>query len=226
MMPVLELDGVSRTYAGEVPVHALRGVSFKISASEQVAIVGPSGSGKSTLLGVLGCLDAPSSGSLRICGQEVRGLSDGDRTALRRDTIGFVFQQFYLIPHLTARGNVEAALLYRGLTAGERQTLATTALGRVGLISRMEHRPAKLSGGEQQRVALARAVVTEPSLILADEPTGNLDSVNARRMMQLLVSFAGEGAAVVVVTHDHAIASEFPRRIVMGDGQVVQDERA
>ena len=223
MTPVLELSGVSRTYPGSVPVPALRNVSFSVSRGELVAIVGPSGSGKSTLLGLMGCLDAPTDGVLRVAGRNLAELGDRGRTLLRRDTIGFVFQQFHLVQNLSARQNVETALLFRGLTRGERETLATGALSRVGLGSRMDHRPSKLSGGEQQRVALARAIVTEPSLVLADEPTGNLDSSNAERMMHLLTSFASEGAAVIVVTHDHEIAARFPRRIEMRDGRIERD---
>lgn len=223
MTPVLELVGVSRTYPGSVPVPALRNVSFSVSRGELVAIVGPSGSGKSTLLGLMGCLDAPTDGTLRVAGRNLAELGDRGRTLLRRDSIGFVFQQFHLVQNLSARQNVETALLFRGLTGGERETLATGALSRVGLASRMDHRPSKLSGGEQQRVALARAIVTEPSLVLADEPTGNLDSSNAERMMHLLISFASEGAAVIVVTHDQEIAARFPRRIEMRDGRIERD---
>ena len=176
---VLSLEGVSRIYGEEVQVSALDGVSMEIRAGEFVSIVGPSGSGKSTMLGLLGILDLPTHGVIRVRGVDVSELSDAERSSLRGDAIGFVFQQFHLIPHLTALGNVETALLYRGLSSRQRRGRAMEALEQVGLGARHDHRPVQLSGGEQQRVAIARAITTQPGVVLADEPTGALDSRNA-----------------------------------------------
>jgi putative ABC transport system ATP-binding protein len=221
--PVFELEAVTRTYGRQVRVTALDGVRLTILPGEFCAIAGRSGSGKSTLLGLLGCLDRPTSGTLRVNGVDLARLDDRERSRLRGDLIGFVFQQFHLVPHLSAAGNVETALLYRGLDRATRRRLALGALDRVGLADRVDHRPTQLSGGEQQRVALARALVTNPRVILADEPTGNLDTENAAQVLDLLERSVSGDAAVVVVTHDAAVAARAARRIEMLDGRVIAD---
>jgi len=221
---LLELDNVSRIYGDEVQVHALDGVSFHIDAGEFVSIVGPSGSGKSTMLGLLGLLDLPSLGELWVTGSAVSTLSDAERSRLRGDVVGFVFQQFHLIPYLDARRNVETALLYRGLPAATRRDMAMDALDQIGLAERAGHRPVQLSGGEQQRVAIARAIVTDPALVLADEPTGALDSVNAAMVMDIFRGLHSPDRAVAIVTHDPAVAASAGRRISMRDGKIVADE--
>jgi len=190
-----------------------------------MAIVGPSGSGKSTLLGLLGLLDLPTAGTIRVAGEDVSVLDDARRSAVRGDSIGFVFQQFHLIPHLTAAGNVETALLYRGMRATTRRRLALDALGLVGLEHRADHRPLQMSGGEQQRVAIARAIVTEPLIILADEPTGALDSANAAHVLEIFHNLQSQDRAVVMVTHDLGIAGGTDRIVSMRDGRVVSDQR-
>jgi putative ABC transport system ATP-binding protein len=222
--PLLELDCVSRVYGEEVEVYALREVSLGIYAGDFLSIVGPSGSGKSTMLGLLGCLDLPTSGTVRIAGQDVKALDDAGRSALRGDSIGFVFQQFHLIPHLSAIGNVETALLYRGLRASVRRERAVQALDQVGLSARAEHRPVQMSGGEQQRVAIARAIVTEPLMVLADEPTGALDSTNAAHVLEIFHGLKSSERAVVMVTHDLGVAATADRRVSMRDGRIVSDE--
>ena len=221
---LLELDHVSRIYGEEVQVHALRDVSLTIAAGEFVSIVGPSGSGKSTMLGLLGLLDLPSRGSIRVEGRDVREMGDTERSKLRGDVVGFVFQQFHLIPHLDARRNVETALLYRDMRPAERREAAMEALSSVGLEPRADHRPVQLSGGEQQRVAIARAIVTNPRMVLADEPTGALDSKNAENVMEIFQSLGTPTRAVVLVTHDASIAATARRHITMHDGQVVEDD--
>ncbi|MFS8096753.1 ABC transporter ATP-binding protein [Lentzea alba] len=221
MTAVLATENLTKVYSGEVPVTAVQDVTITVRSGELVALTGPSGSGKTTLLGLLGLLDTPTAGQVRVLGEPAAGLSDRQRTALRARLLGFVFQQFHLLPHLDALGNVEAALRYRGLRADQRRRLAMTALDRVGLVHRFDHQPARLSGGEQQRVAIARALVTSPALILADEPTGNLDTENSQRLLALLDQVASDGAAVVVVTHDEEVAARSHRRIVMRDGAVV-----
>jgi putative ABC transport system ATP-binding protein len=221
--PFLELVSVSRVYGDEVKVYALRDVSLRIMPGDFMSIVGPSGSGKSTLLGVLGCLDLPTSGTIRIASHEITRMDDGDRTQLRGRTIGFVFQQFHLIAHLSALGNVETALLYRGLRPSERRERAMAALDQVGLAPRASHRPVQLSGGEQQRVALARALVTEPLILLADEPTGALDSKNAELVMDIFESLRAPERAVVIVTHDPNVARRAHRHVTMRDGEIVSD---
>ena len=221
---VLALEGVSRVYGEEVQVHALDEVTLDIRAGEFLSIVGPSGSGKSTLLGLLGILDLPTSGIVRVRGTDATQLSDAERSRLRGEAIGFVFQQFHLIPHLTATGNVEAALLYRGLSARQRRARALSALEQVGLGARHDHRPVQMSGGEQQRVAIARAIATEPSVILADEPTGALDSHNAENVLQVFGDLQSPERAVCIVTHDLHVAHAARRKISMLDGQIVADE--
>jgi len=221
---LLELEEVSRVYGEQVKLYALREVSLQIRAGDVLAIVGPSGSGKSTMLGLLGVLDLPTEGVVRVAGQDVTALDDAARSQLRGDSIGFVFQQFHLIPHLTALGNVATALLYRGLTRAERRDRAMAALEQVGLGPRAEHRPLQMSGGEQQRVAIARAIVTEPIMVLADEPTGALDSRNAKMVMEIFAGLESSERAVVLVTHDLGIAATANRVVSMRDGEIVSDK--
>jgi putative ABC transport system ATP-binding protein len=223
--PLLELEAVSRIYGEEVEVFALREVSLQIFPGDYMSIVGPSGSGKSTMLGLLGCLDLPTHGTVRIGGEDVSALDDATRSRLRGDSIGFVFQQFHLIPHLTALGNVETALLYRNLKAPERRERAYAALDELGLGGRADHRPVQMSGGEQQRVALARAIVTQPLMVLADEPTGALDSANAAHVLEIFAGLESPDRAVVMVTHDPTVAATAQRKISMRDGRIVADER-
>ena len=220
---LLELSAVSRVYGEEVPVYALRDVSLQIRAGNLLAIVGPSGSGKSTMLGLLGVLDRPSEGQVIVAGRDCAALDDAERSRLRGDSIGFVFQQFHLIPHLTALGNVETALLFRGIDRSERRNRALAALDQVGLAARADHRPLQLSGGEQQRVAIARAIVTEPIMVLADEPTGALDSHNAANVMEIFAGLESPDRAVVLVTHDHGVAATANRVVTMRDGRIVED---
>jgi putative ABC transport system ATP-binding protein len=222
---LLELEDVSRVYGEQVKLYALREVSLQIRAGDVLAIVGPSGSGKSTMLGLLGVLDLPTEGVVRVAGRDVTALDDAARSKLRGDSIGFVFQQFHLIPHLTALGNVSTALLYRGLSRTERRDRAMNALEQVGLGPRAEHRPLQMSGGEQQRVAIARAIVTEPIMVLADEPTGALDSRNARMVMEIFAGLESADRAVVLVTHDRNIAATAKRVVSMLDGEIVSDEQ-
>jgi putative ABC transport system ATP-binding protein len=222
--PLLELEKVSRVYGEEVEVYALREVSLQIRPGEFISIVGPSGSGKSTMLGLLGVLDLPTSGTIRVAGQDVSTLDDPTRSKLRGNSIGFVFQQFHLIPHLTALGNVETALLYRDLRPKERHDRAFEALRQLGLGARADHRPVQMSGGEQQRVALARAIVTNPLMVLADEPTGALDSANAAHVLEIFQALQSPERALVMVTHDPAVAGTARRKVSMRDGQIVADE--
>jgi putative ABC transport system ATP-binding protein len=223
--PLLELETVSRVYGEEVVVYALREVSLQIFPGDFMSIVGPSGSGKSTMLGLLGVLDLPTSGTIRIAGQDVSKLDDATRSRLRGDSIGFVFQQFHLIPHLSALGNVETALLYRDIRPRDRHARAYAALEQLGLGKRADHRPVQMSGGEQQRVALARAIVTDPLMVLADEPTGALDSVNAAHVLEIFQRLQSPERAVVMVTHDATVANTAHRKVSMRDGQIVSDER-
>ena len=222
---ILSLEGVSRIYGEEVQVSALDGVSMEIRAGEFVSIVGPSGSGKSTMLGLLGILDLPTHGVIRVRGVDVSELSDAERSSLRGDAIGFVFQQFHLIPHLTALGNVETALLYRGLSSRQRRGRAMEALEQVGLGARHDHRPVQLSGGEQQRVAIARAITTQPGVVLADEPTGALDSRNAENVLEIFHDLQTSERAICIVTHDLHVADSARRKISMLDGRIVSDEQ-
>ena len=224
MTRVLEVTGVCKFYPGSPPVTALVAADLVIRASERVAVLGPSGSGKTTLLHVAGTLERPSSGSVRIGGQEVSALSDAELSAVRGRRLGFVFQQFHLLDHLDAVQNEALGLLYRGVRAGDRRAAAIAALDRVGLGHRLGHRPGQLSGGERQRVAIARAVAGHPDVVFADEPTGNLDSAAGTEIIGLLAGLADDGTAVVVVTHDQAVAAAMGRRVVMRDGRVVSDD--
>jgi putative ABC transport system ATP-binding protein len=207
---------------GDSDVHALRGVDLEIPEGEYLAVVGPSGSGKSTLLNILGCLDRPNRGSYEFRGRTVEELSDLERTRLRQHEIGFVFQFFHLLPRLTAVGNVELPMLFAGVPKAERLRRAESALQAVGVMDRAHHRPDQLSGGQRQRVAIARAVVMSPSLVLADEPTGNLDKASAREVMGLLDEMNGQGQAVVLVTHDPEIAARAKHMVRMDDGEIVE----
>jgi putative ABC transport system ATP-binding protein len=220
---VLELDEVTKTHPSQPPVVALRGISFAVAEGELVAITGPSGSGKSTLLHLMGTLDRPTAGTVRVTGLDVAALSDRELSGLRAVSIGFVFQQFFLAEHATALDNVADALLYAGTGIAERRHQAARALHRVGLGRKLAARPTQLSGGERQRVAIARAVAGRPAIVLADEPTGNLDSVAGAALLDLLEELNAEGATIIVITHDHAVAARLPRRIVKLDGRIVAD---
>jgi putative ABC transport system ATP-binding protein len=220
---VLRLRDVTKEYPGGV--HALRGVSVDIEVGDQVAVVGPSGSGKTTMLTVLGTLERPSSGAVEVAGRDVVGASDVALAGLRAHEIGFVFQDFHLQDTMTAVDNVATGMLYTGAPTRERRDAARAALERVGLGHRLTHRPSQLSGGERQRVAIARAIAKRPVIVLADEPTGNLDSTSGQGVISLLHELASEGSTLVLITHDHAIAESFARRIQMRDGEIVGDDR-
>jgi putative ABC transport system ATP-binding protein len=226
-LPVIaSLHGIHRVYAhGSLPVHALRGIDLDLCSGAMTAIMGPSGCGKSTLLNLLGLIDRPTSGTYQLTGCETQALDHGQRAVMRGAAIGFVFQQFHLLPTLTARENVILPLRHAGVPRRDRLDLATSALERVGLADRSEHRPGQLSGGQQQRVAIARALVRRPPLLLADEPTGALDRTTSTTVMDLLAELTRDGLAVVVVTHDPVVAQRADRCITMSDGQVVEDRQ-
>jgi putative ABC transport system ATP-binding protein len=218
---VIELVGVSKVYAsGSLRVEALRSVSLRVADGEFVAVIGPSGSGKSTLMHILGCLDIPSSGVFRLAGEDVASLGEDQLALVRNRSIGFVFQQFNLLPYLTAWRNVELPLVYAGVDPADRRALALDALAQVGLADRADHRPTELSGGQQQRVAVARALVTQPALVLADEPTGNLDSVSSADVLALLRRLHASGRTIVLITHDAEVAARASRVVQIRDGQL------
>ncbi|MFZ3493794.1 ABC transporter ATP-binding protein [Streptomyces sp. 5.8] len=226
--PVLELSAVVKEYPGAPgapPLRILHDIDLTVEAGELLAVVGPSGSGKSTLLALLGSLDRATSGRLRFEGRDLAGLSDRELAALRAHRIGFVFQQFFLLSGLTTVENVATGLLYAGSPVSERRARAVEALRSVGLGHRLDHRPDQLSGGEKQRVAIARALIGRPALLLADEPTGALDSVSGASVVELLRTLNADGTTVVVITHDRALASSFPRRVGIQDGRIEFDER-
>lgn len=223
--PIIRMEDVHKHYAsGHVQVHALRGVSLTVQPGDYLAITGASGSGKSTLMNLLGCLDTPDAGHLWIAGQDTRGLNANALAALRNRVIGFVFQNFNLLPRTSALENVETPLIYSGLNKKERQTRARDMLQRVGLGDRMTHVPSQLSGGQQQRVAVARALVNRPKLLLADEPTGNLDSTTTEDILRLFDALNREqGVTIVLITHEHDVAARAKRRLVMRDGQLGEE---
>jgi putative ABC transport system ATP-binding protein len=224
-VPVLQLEQVTKTYGADPPVPVLQGVSFSIAGGDLVAVVGPSGSGKSTLLHLMGTLERPTSGRVSVTGFDVAELSDRELAAVRATRIGFVFQQFFLAEHSTLLENVADGLLYTGVPADERREQAAEALTAVALGERLQSRPTQLSGGERQRVAIARALVGAPAIVLADEPTGNLDSTTGEQIMALIDELNRQGATIVVITHEHAIAERCPRRIQLLDGRIVSDSR-
>ena len=223
MSTIVEISEVRKTYkSGSITFEALRGVSLTIEEGEYIAITGPSGSGKSTLMNILGCLDIPTQGSYHLGGEDVSTMSEKDLAVVRNKRIGFVFQQFNLLSSMTAQRNVELPLMYAGIHAKERHTLAREALERVGLGDRTHHRPGELSGGQQQRACIARALVTNPDIILADEPTGNLDSVSTRDVLALLHELHDQGRTIVLITHEHTVATESQRQVQIYDGLLAE----
>ena len=221
MDTLIDMKGIRKTYTvGNQRVQALEGVNFTVRQGETVAILGPSGSGKSTLMNLLGCLDTPDGGSYRLAGQAVEGMGEQQLSRIRSQMVGFVFQGFHLLPGLTALENVELPLLYRGVAEGTRRRMAQECLAQVGLSARMDHRPAQLSGGQQQRVAIARAIVSHPPVLLADEPTGNLDTAAGQEILTLLQDLGRAGHTVILITHDPAIGAACPRRVIIRDGRL------
>jgi putative ABC transport system ATP-binding protein len=220
--PIIDLSGVWKSYeTGTVSVHALRGIDARIDQGEYVAVIGPSGSGKSTLMNILGCLDVPTSGEYHLAGQDVSMMTEAELAEVRNRRIGFVFQQFNLLASMSAWRNVELPLVYAGVPRPERRDRALAALARVGLTERADHKPGELSGGQQQRVAVARALVTEPALILADEPTGNLDSESTVDVLELFDELSALGRTIVLITHEHDVAARADRQLVVRDGQIM-----
>ncbi|WP_348536688.1 ABC transporter ATP-binding protein [Nocardioides sp. W7] len=225
MSGIIDLEGVRKTYrSGSIEFEALCGIDTSIAEGEYVAVIGPSGSGKSTLMNILGCLDTPSEGRYLLAGEDVSGMSEAQLAEVRNRRIGFVFQQFNLLATLPAWRNVELPLVYAGVPRVERRERAVAALGRVGLADRTDNRPGELSGGQQQRVAVARALVTEPAMILADEPTGNLDSKSTTDVLALLDELHGAGRTIVLITHEHEVAARASRNLVIRDGRITSDE--
>ena len=220
---MLEVDNVTKSYPGELPVHALRGVNLTIAQGELVGIVGPSGSGKTTLLQLMGTLDRPTSGHVRITGLDVATMADDDVAYLRASRIGFIFQQFFLAEHSTVLDNVADGLLYAGIPLKQRRHRALDALDLVGLAQRPHARPTQLSGGQRQRVAIARALVGQPAIVLADEPTGNLDQATGHAILALIDELHQAGSTIVVITHDQAVAERMPRKVEILDGYIVAD---
>ena len=224
MSAIIELEGVRKTYrSGTVEFEALRGIDTSVAAGEYVAVIGPSGSGKSTLMNLLGCLDVPTEGRYVLAGEDTSRLDETALAAIRNRRIGFVFQQFHLLPSMTALRNVELPLVYAGVSRSVRRDRAAAALAKVGLADRLDHRPGELSGGQQQRVAVARALVTEPALLLADEPTGNLDSRSTADVLALLDELHAAGRTIVLITHEPDVAARAGRNLVIDDGLITED---
>ncbi len=224
MTALIDVQDLYRTFMmGSTEVRALRGVDLRVERGEYLAIMGPSGSGKSTLMNILGCLDTPNAGTYTLAGEEVSSLTDGELAATRNKRIGFVFQTFNLLPRYTALGNVELPLVYAGMSRAERKERAEGALARVDLADRMDHRPNELSGGQRQRVAIARAIVNDPDILLADEPTGNLDSKVGEEIMAIFEDFHAQGRTVILVTHEPDVALHARRLVRVVDGEIVED---